>query len=120
MRRAALALLLSAFAIHAGAQARPGVIRFVFTSDAHYGLTRPAFRGRANVSAHDVNAALVADIDSLGPLDFVAEGGDVANRAEAEEEIQPAAVSWRQFHQDYIEHLRVPVFVVPGNHDVSN
>ena len=120
MRRVILAALLAAFAVHAGAQSRPGVVRFVFTSDAHYGLTRPSFRGRSNVSAHDVNTALVADIDGLGPLDFVAEGGDVANRADAEAEIQPAAVSWRQFHQDYVEHLRMPVYVVPGNHDVSN
>jgi hypothetical protein len=42
------------------------VIRVVFTSDAHYGLTRAMFRGRTSVSAHEVNAALVADINALG------------------------------------------------------
>lgn len=96
------------------------VVRFVFTSDAHYGLTRSAFRGRANVRAHDVNAALVSDIKSLGPLDFVVEGGDVANRAEAGEHVQPASVSWAEFTRDYIKQLKTPVYVVPGNHDASN
>jgi predicted MPP superfamily phosphohydrolase len=113
--------LAAATVFVAAAQApAPGNIRFVFTSDAHYGLTRPAFRGRTNVRAHDVNAALVADIDTLGAMDFVVEGGDVANRMEAEEEIQPASVSWSQFKRDYIEHLKMPVYVVPGNHDASN
>src|SRR5207248_4323139 len=55
----------------------------------------------------------------LGALDFVVEGGDVANRAEAGEAIQPASESWAQFTHDYLEQLR-PVYVVPGNHDASN
>ena len=113
-------------------QPSPTVIRFVFTSDAHYGLTRASFRARAGVSAHEVNAALVGDVNTLaeriGPVDFLVEGGDVANRAEAADEIQPASVSWSQFRTDYLEHLtlrtsagaKTPVYVVPGNHDVSN
>ena len=108
------------------------VVRFVFTSDAHYGLTRASFRSRTAVSAHEVNAALVTDVntlaDRIGPVDFLVEGGDVANRAEAADEIQPASVSWSQFRRDYLEHLtlrtsagaKTPVYVVPGNHDVSN
>jgi len=108
------------------------VVRFVFTSDAHYGLTRASFRSRTGVSAHEVNAALVADVNTIGerigPVDFLVEGGDVANRAEAADEIQPASVSWSQFRRDYLEHLslrtsagaKTPVYVVPGNHDVSN
>jgi hypothetical protein len=122
-------------------------VQFVFTSDAHYGLTRPAFRGGRNVDAHIVNAALVARINELpqarfpgdggvrageaiGPIDFVAEGGDIANRQEAGEgpRIQPASVSWRQFVTDYVDGIRTttaqgartPVLMVPGNHDVSN
>ena len=98
----------------------PGTIRFVFTSDAHYGLSRPTFRGRMNVPAHDVNTALVADINTLGAIDFVVEGGDVASRAEAAEQIQPAATSWSQFRHDYLEQITAPVYVVPGNHDASN
>lgn len=107
-------------------------VRFVFTSDAHYGLTRASFRSRARVSAHEVNATLIDDVNTLserlGPVDFLAEGGDVANRAEAADEIQPASVSWSQFKSDYLEHLtlrtssglKTPVYVVPGNHDASN
>lgn len=33
-------------------------VTFVFTSDLHYGLNRGRFRGRANVPAPVVNAAL--------------------------------------------------------------
>jgi len=125
----------------------PRTIQFVFTSDAHYGLTRPSFRGQRNASAHDVNAALVAAINTLpgtrfpddggigagqpvGAIDFVAEGGDVANREEVVDgiAIQPASASWREFVADYVEGLTVtdpaggrsPVFVVPGNHDASD
>jgi calcineurin-like phosphoesterase family protein len=113
-------------------QTRSPVVRFVFTSDAHYGLTRSTFRGHSGVSAHDVNVALVSDInslgDALGPFDFVSEGGDVANRAEIDERVQTPASSWAQFKTDYIEGLklrttsgaRTPLYVVPGNHDASN
>jgi 3',5'-cyclic AMP phosphodiesterase CpdA len=136
--------LLAAAALHAQS---PREIQFVFTSDAHYGLTRPAFRGGRNVDAHVVNASLVARINALpamrfpndggiragavvGPIDFVAEGGDIANREEVGEgaRIQPASVSWRQFVTDYVDGMHVtdgaghktPVLMVPGNHDVSN
>ncbi len=155
-RLGAAALALAAFAgaataPHASAfraqHGAPGTVQFAFTSDAHYGLTRPTFRGRANVSAHDVNAALVAAMNALpsttfpddegvgagaevGAIDFVAEGGDVANREEIVDgvAIQPASVSWRQFVADYVDGLsltgrsgqRTPLFVVPGNHDASD
>jgi predicted MPP superfamily phosphohydrolase len=128
-----LCCCVGAFVLSAGAQGPSNPrVRFVFTSDAHYGLRRSTFRTRARVSAHEVNAALVSDLNSLGesvgPVDFLVEGGDVANRAEAGEEIQPASVSWSQFKGDYIERLalrtssgaKTPVYVVPGNHDASN
>jgi hypothetical protein len=107
-------------------------VRFAFTSDAHYGLTRSTFRGRGTVSAHDVNAALVSDLNALaatvGTFDFVVEGGDVANRAEIDDHVQPPALSWAQFKADYVDGLtlrttaggKTPVYVVPGNHDASN
>jgi hypothetical protein len=66
----------------------------------------------------------------VGPIDFVAEGGDIANREEVDDgvRIQPASVSWRQFVADYVDGMHVtdraghktPVLMVPGNHDVSN
>ncbi len=124
-----------------------GIVQFVFTSDSHFGLTKKTFRGQANVDAAVVNAALVDAINALpatvlpkdggigdgaavGPIDFVANGGDIANREETTEagQIQPAAASWSQFERVYLQgvHLRdhagrpSPVFAVPGNHDVSN
>jgi hypothetical protein len=130
-----------------GAQEPSSVIQFVFTSDAHYGITREAFRGATNVDARIVNAALVAKINTIstvsfprdgglkstrpiGPIDFIVEGGDVANRQEITEEgqVQPAAHSWAQFVSDYIEGVtlttrmgaRTPIYVVPGNHEASN
>ena len=121
-------------------------IQFVVTSDAHYGLTRPAFRGGRNVDAQVVNAALVARLNALpamrfpndggiragavgGPIDFVVEAGDIANREEVGEgaRIQPASASWGQFVADYVDGMHVtdragttPVLVVPGNHEASN
>lgn len=108
----------------------PSSIAFAFTSDAHYGLTRSRFRGRDQVDAHVVNAALVAAINRAGPLDFVAQGGDFANREEETEAgpIQSAAASWTRFSADYVDGLtarnsagrKAPLYIVPGNHEVSN
>ena len=125
----------------------PSTVQFVFTSDPHYGLVRDTFRGHQRVSAHVVNQALVSSLNVLpsavfppdgglaagravGPIDFVAEGGDIANREDGEgsETIQSAAVSWTQFRTDYVNGLRLlthagaptPLFVIPGNHDASN
>jgi hypothetical protein len=41
------------------------VIQFIFTSDSHYGITRPEFQGAKDVDAHIVNAVLVAKINTL-------------------------------------------------------
>ncbi|SEW53974.1 metallophosphoesterase family protein [Chitinophaga arvensicola] len=123
----------------------PSTIQFVFTSDAHYGITRPAFRGGANVDAHTVNAAMVASMNTLpaltlpsdggvnagkkiGSVDYVIEAGDIANRMEVSANVQTAAVSWTQFKADYLTSLTLKnqqnqpagFLMVPGNHDVSN
>ena len=125
----------------------PAEVQFIFTSDSHYGITRPSFRGAANVDAHTVNAAMVAGINQLahavfpsdgglraagpvGPVDFLVDGGDIANREEVagDTAIQSAAASWSQFRTDYLNGLtlldhagrRTPVYAVPGNHDASN
>jgi len=125
----------------------PQQLQFVVTSDAHYGLTRPTFRGHANVDAHVVNAALVAQLNTLpdarfpfdsglnagrriGTVDFLVEAGDITNREEQTDElsIQPGSASWSQFVSDYIVGVRLrdhagaaaPVLVVPGNHEASN
>ena len=97
--------------------------------------------------ARVVNRALVSSINSLstasfpadgrlragapvGPVDFVAHGGDVCNREEVVDgkAIEAAAICWPEFLEDYpggltltdAEGRRAPVFVVPGNHDASN
>jgi Calcineurin-like phosphoesterase len=122
-------------------------VQFVFTSDSHYGLHVSTFRGVPNVDAHVVNAALVEGMNRLGtaafpadgglrsgaavgPVDFVVDGGDIANRAEVvgSSPIQSAAKSWAQFRADYLDGLRLldrtggraPLYVIPGNHDASN
>lgn len=118
-------------------------VQFVFTSDAHYGTVRKAFRGRRRVDAQAVNEALVAGVNALqgltlpadggvgagqpvGAIDFLVEGGDICNRQE--KGAQSAALSWVQFRTDYIEGLAVkdgdgrkaPLFLIPGNHDADN
>ncbi|MDQ2721003.1 MAG: metallophosphoesterase [Bacteroidota bacterium] len=119
------------------------IIQFIFTSDAHYGIKRNTFRNSNGVEGHIVNAAMVKEMNLLsqvklpadggvntdkiaGPVDFVIEGGDVANRMEVP--IQSAAESWKQFDSDYIQGItlkdyygkRTKVFVIPGNHDITN
>jgi hypothetical protein len=141
--RTIVATLIAAWLV--APRPRPDRLHFVFTSDAHYGLHRTAFRGASNVDASVVNRAMVARMNELasarfpadggvdaeqpiGAVDFVAEGGDIANRAEDAEHIQRAAASWKQFEVDYIRGLtlRAPegrtaaLYLVPGNHDASN
>ena len=121
--------------------------QFIYTSDAHYGIARDAFQGGTNVDAKRVNAALVAKANALpsavfpqdgglragqpvGAFDFVVETGDLANRAEGTKPRAgiPAGALWTQFQTDYLETLslktaggaKAPVYLVPGNHDVSN
>jgi hypothetical protein len=119
------------------------IVQFVFTSDQHYGLTKTTFQGATEVDAHIVNAALVAKLNTLAGVTFPNDGGvkagcaikfidcvvstgDIANRAE--KGVQAAAISWRQFYADYITGMalkdsnnhKTPIYVVPGNHDVSN
>src|SRR5215471_14810688 len=139
MRRM-IVVILALTVVSALVWAQSTEVQFVFTSDVHYGLTRPSFRGAHNVDAHVVNAAMVAKINLLektsfpadggrrseeivGPIDFVAVGGDIANRAEQvnEVEIQSASTSWSQFRMDYLNGLnlhdplgrKTPLYVVP-------
>lgn len=128
-----------------GGNEQASTIQFIFTSDAHYGITRPAFRGQTNVDAHVVNAAMVAQMNTLpsitlpadsgvnagkliGSVDYLFEGGDIANRMETSATVQTAAASWEQFKTDYLTNLtlknqqggKMALMLVPGNHDVSN
>jgi len=40
------------------------VINMVFTSDAHYGISRATFRGDTNVTGHKVNEAMIGQINT--------------------------------------------------------
>lgn len=110
------------------------IYRFVYCSDLHYGLTRE-FRGRSGVSASEVSRAMLAAFSQLpstplpddggvgagtlaGKPDFVVCTGDIGNRME--KGVQPAAQSWAQFCRDWNGALDVPLYLVPGNHDLSN
>lgn len=142
-----LAICAALFASEARVPASNDVLQFVFTSDSHFGLIKKVFRGQTLVDAATVNQALANTINALpsatlprdgglgsgnrvGAIDFVMHGGDVANRQDIGDygQIQPASVSWAQFEQIYVRGLhlidhaggRAPLFVVPGNHDITN
>ena len=119
------------------------VVNLVFTSDAHYGITRAEFRSDSNVTGHQVNAAMINQINTLPKLTLPADGGvnsgkqvsnvdyliqtgDIANRMEIPD--QSASASWAQFETDYMHKLHLKgmdgkpakLLVIPGNHDISN
>lgn len=119
------------------------VTNIVFTSDAHFGIKRAKFRGSVSVPGVVVNTALVNEINTLPGLtlpqdsgvnsgktiksiDFLIEGGDIANRMEIP--IQSAAASWHQFADVYMHKLHLTahngkpatLLMIPGNHDISN
>lgn len=118
------------------------VFNFVFVSDSHFGLVKSTFREKTDVPSSEVNMAVVEAINQLPsktfPLDgginaglpianieFVAHGGDIANRAE--KGVQTAEVSWKQFLDDFgrltvksSNGQKSKLYFIPGNHDVSN
>jgi len=118
-------------------------IEMVFTSDAHYALTRKKFRGDTNVNAHLVNASMIRQINSVPGLtlppdggvasgqkveavDYLIQTGDIANRMEVP--YQSAEASWAQFTVDYMQSVNLTgrdgkpakLLLAPGNHDISN
>src|ERR1700744_6638283 len=138
-------LLISVSPNKALSQTKTGdtVTNIVFTSDAHFGITRANFRGKTDVPGVAVNAAMVNEINTLprltlpqdggvsagrttGGIDYLIEGGDIANRMEVP--IQSAATSWDQFAGVYMHQLHLTahngkpatLLMIPGNHDISN
>ncbi|WP_428329903.1 metallophosphoesterase family protein [Mucilaginibacter sp.] len=127
-----------------GQRGKPSpVINMVYSSDAHYGISRKTFKGDTNVAAYRVNAAMIAQINTLpyltwpadngvkagkriGWVDYVVQTGDICNRMEIP--IQSAAASWAQFDKDYIHGISLKgsngkparLLLAPGNHDISN
>src|ERR1700744_1409745 len=45
--------------------AQEHLLQFVYTSDVHYGITRPRFRGADSVPSRVVNEAMIAAINLL-------------------------------------------------------
>jgi len=127
----------------AGLASAGGVVKFVFTSDLHYGITRPRFHGAGSVDAQVVNRAMIRKMNAIsgqtvpadsgvlagsavGSIEYLLTTGDYANRQETG--IQTDSISWRQFWSDYNDSITLlsrlsakPVILLsPGNHDISN
>lgn len=124
-------------------QAQDSILQIIFTSDLHYGLTKDNFKNNKNFTAEWVNKAMVQEMNKLTgtflPNDLGVQSnkqltnfnaliitGDIGNRQEAP--IQSATASWKQFNKSFIQQLnlfntkkeKTPLFITPGNHDISN
>jgi hypothetical protein len=132
-------ILLFSQSLHA----QDSILQIIFTSDLHYGLNKDNFRNEKNVPAEAVNKAMVQQMNRLEgtvlPNDQGVQSnkqlalfnaliitGDIGNRQETP--IQSATASWKQFNQSFVQQLnlfknnkvRTPLFITPGNHDISN
>jgi hypothetical protein len=87
------------------------IVNFVYTSDNHYGIVRPIFRGNFNVGGQTVNEAMITRMNSLpaqsfpndggvaagqtvGQVDFLMDTGDIANRSESQSAISSSTVDY--------------------------
>jgi len=136
-------LIILSLLLAQASRGQDNILHFVLTSDIHYGIYRPHFRGSDSVPATVVNRAMIAAIDRLprqhipndsgvgagraaGAIDALLITGDIANREE--KGIQCAAASWQQFEGDYNHDLTTrdhrnqptPRCLVAGNHDAAN
>ena len=136
-------LCLAYFLGYAQTPAKAPLINIIFTSDAHYGITRAKFRGDTAVPGFKVNKAMIAEMNQLptqalpqdggngagkkiGVIDYLIQTGDIANRQEVP--LQSATISWKQFEIDYMHNRKLTgsngkpaqLLLVPGNHDISN
>jgi len=119
------------------------IVQIVYTSDQHYGITRPRFHQVSNVNAQPVNQDMIRKMNALpnltvpndggvnagatvGGIDYLIETGDMANREEGG--VQRDSMSWLQFWSDYNDSVRFvgrsglkpTLLLSPGNHDISN
>jgi len=118
-------------------------LELIFTSDAHFGISRKQFRGDTSVASKKVNKAMIQAMNSLPGItlpqdqgigsgetiqgiDYLVETGDIANRMEIP--VQSAEKSWKEFLREYYGKIKlkspeskpIQYFLVPGNHDISN
>ena len=124
-------------------QTKDSIIQFIFTSDVHFGLVKDKFQGKTNVTAFDVNLAMVRVMNQLKNkklpndngvnanyqmegIDALVITGDIANRMEYG--VQTATKSWAEFKTVFIDSLHMlnakniksKLWLMPGNHDMSN
>lgn len=50
-------------------------INFIFTSDAHFGITRAQFRGDTSVAGVKVNAAMIGQMNTLPGMELPNDNG---------------------------------------------
>lgn len=142
-RLATISILAGLVGALGGSANAGGVVKFLFTSDLHYGITRPRFHQAGSVDAQIVNRAMIRKMNAIsaqsapadsgvlagspvGSIDYLLTTGDYANRQKTG--IQADSVSWRQFWSDFNDsitlrsrHSSKPVLLLsPGNHDISN
>jgi hypothetical protein len=138
-----LLLIINANAQSIKGQSKDSIIHFLFTSDVHFGLTKEKFKGNNNVTAFEVNKAMVQVMNNLQSQQIPSDNGvqanqkingiealvitgDIANRME--NGVQSATKSWNEFKTVFIDSLHITtnkktkstLLVVPGNHDMSN
>jgi hypothetical protein len=136
-------LLDTAYGQKSNLVSKDSIVQFIFTSDVHFGLTKNSFRGNSNISALEVNKAMVKSMNQLkgqiipndngvyanqviNGFDALVITGDIANRMEGG--VQSATKSWNEFINVFIDSLKITnrkkekakLWVVPGNHDMSN
>jgi hypothetical protein len=122
---------------------KDSIIQFLFTSDVHFGLTKDKFQNKTKVSAFEVNNAMaynmshivgnilpmdngIGENEIIKGIDALVITGDITNRME--NGVQAATQSWEEFKTVYLKNLHLKksdqkdadLFVVPGNHDISN
>lgn len=114
-------------------QAQENMLRFIYCSDLHYGIKRE-FRGK-QTDADAVNREMLKAFELLkdarlpedsgvnagkiyGEAQFIVCTGDIANRMQ--DGAWTARHSWEQFTKDWDDAIGTPVYLVPGNHDISN
>ena len=84
---------------------------FINVSDIHYASASPAHGGTASASIGYVFQALVEEINRIQGLDFVVLTGDLCSDASPHHLVEV---------RDILGRIRVPTYVIPGNHDIPD
>lgn len=136
-------LIFLLFVLFYGATLKAKIIHIIYVSDTHYGIYKD-FRGVKEVSARDVNRAMIEKINSIpfctlpsvsgdvasgekvGYIEAIFNTGDITNRMQ--KGARSAKVSWKQFNEDWSTLVtlknskgeNIPQYLSAGNHEASN